>query len=168
MNKNYHLITDEEKVIDLQMNFHNETVVLFKGTINGGIHILNTESTSFQKNKMIENKNEVLDFIHETNSLFKNEEKFDIILLSEKVLKSTIDFLQEHVNYSKIYLFEFGDLFYPKQTIQHMKEPINIIYQVKPSILQVSGFSSSLSQKRDFHIFYDGLWSEVPDSRQAC
>ena len=163
--KNFHLITDEEKVIHLKMNYYNETVIILKGKVNGGVHILNTESSSFQiKNKIIESKNEVLDFIQHTNSLLEKEDRFDIILLSEKILKSTVDFLREKINYSKIYLFEYGDLFYPKQTIQHMKEPIDIIYQIKPSILQVTGFSYGLSPKRAYHIFYDGLWSEVPDS----
>ena len=164
MDKNYHLITDEEKVIHFQMNFNNETVILLKGKVNGGVHILTTESSSFQKNEMIETKNEVLEFIQHTHSYLEKEDQFDVILLSEKILKSTIDFLRDKINYSKIYLFEYGDIFYPKQTIQHVKEPIDIIYQVQPSILQVSGFSSSLSSKREYHIFYDELWSEVPES----
>ena len=71
------------------------------GKEKGGIHILNAENSSFQKgNKIFETKNEILKFIHHTIEQLGKEEQVDIVLLSEKVYKSTIDFLQENLNYS--------------------------------------------------------------------
>tara|TARA_B100000575_G_C23078208_1_gene621090 strand:- start:21 stop:530 length:510 start_codon:yes stop_codon:yes gene_type:complete len=161
----YHLNKEEERLLHFKMNFHNETVILLKGKEKGGIHILNAENSSFQKgNKILETKNDILKFIHHTIEQLGKEEQVDIVLLSEKVYKSTIDFLQENLNYSKIYLFEYGDIFYPKQNIQHMKEPIDIFYQIKTGLLQVSGFPSGTSTKREYHILYDGLWSGIPES----
>ena len=158
MEKRYiHLINDEEKAIQFDVNYHNETIVLLKGK---DVHILNTDHSSFPKEKdLLQKDNEITQWIKTIN----NEEQYDVILISEKVLKSQIDYIREIINYSKIYLFEFGDIFYPTQTM-HKKDKIEIFYQTKPSILQVSGYPSQYTKRKIYHIFYDGLWSENRES----
>mgnify|MGYP001177165642 FL=1 len=161
--KQFHLI-NEEKVIQLNLNYHNETVIFLKEKEDKSVHILKTERSSFPKERdLLPTENEILQFVQQSNGLFEKEIQFDVILLSETVLKSHIDYIKEIVNYSNIYLFEYGDIFYPTQTM-HMKDKIEIIYQVKPSILQISGYQSQHTGRKTYHVFYDGLWKEVPES----
>ena len=158
--KHFHLITDEDKILELKMNYHNEIVILLKGKELSNVHILNIERSSFPKeNDILQTENEIIQFIKSVNEKVKNGQ-YEVFLLSEKILKSQIDYIREIVNYSKIFLFEYGDIFYPSQTM-NMKDKIEIKYQIKPSILQVSGYPSQYTKRKIYHIFYDGLWNEV-------
>ena len=162
--KQFHLISEEEKVIHFNLDYHNGTVILLKGKGIQSIHILNTDRSSFPKESdLLKTENEIIKFIQKSEELIEKEIQFDVILLSEIILKSHIDYIKEKVNYSKIYLFEYGDIFYPTQTM-HIKDPIEIIYQVKPSILQISGYQSQHTGHKTYHILYDGLWNEVSES----
>ena len=44
--KHFHLITDEDKILELKMNYHNEIVILLKGKELSNVHILNIERSN--------------------------------------------------------------------------------------------------------------------------
>ena len=94
--KQFHLITEEERVIQFKMNYHNEITIFLIGKNNSNIHILNTERSSFPKeSNILQSGNDIINFLQKIK---EKENQYDVILLSEKVLKSNIDYMIDKMN----------------------------------------------------------------------
>ena len=157
----FHLLNKENQTFQFEKKFHNEILLIFYS--KESTHILKTEHSSFEtEDKLLKTSNDILEFINEIKGGEKEKEgeEIEVIILSDKILKHYIDYLKGVVeNYKNIYVFEYGDILYPRKTL-HKEDPIEIIYQVNPRILLVSGHSSMMTDRKVYHVFYNGLMTE--------
>ncbi len=161
MINSFHLV-GENKTVQVENDFHNEVLIIFSGMKGPSVHILKTSHKSFPKEDFVlQGSNSILNFISEIDELDKDN-KFEIIIISNKISKHYIDFLKEKSD--SIYTFEYGDILFPKDKTVYRKEPIHILYNVKPLLLQVTGYSSMMTNKKVHYVFHNRVWTEYNES----